>query len=97
MRRSTKRFLNLAKRLDEALEKRVDLFLSQRIYIQDQSQPAEILGRNDDQILEKVDNDFLIEELNQKIQEEVETNGTIIDSPPTSLSTAIQGPLWRDE
>lgn len=59
----TKRFLQLANKLDEALEESSDIFFAQRPFLENPILELEILSRTDRDSERKVDNDILIEEV----------------------------------
>ncbi len=59
MSRKTKRFLATARQLNAALDKDIDLFFEHRKYTE----------LSDEQIIEKIENDYLIEVLSEEIQE----------------------------
>lgn len=60
---TTKRFLQLANKLDEALDESVNIFLDQRPFLEDKTLQAEILSQSERDTERKVDNEILIEEV----------------------------------
>jgi len=70
MRRSTRQFLKFTKRLDEEYEKTLDLFFRQRPFLEDKTlKPVIREEMTDDEIEDKITNEFTIEELTKKIKE----------------------------
>ena len=63
----TKRFLQLAEKLDEALMESVDIFLAQRPFIEDKNLEPEILSLTDEEIERKIDNEVILEKVLQEI------------------------------
>lgn len=59
----TKRFLQLANKLDEALEESLDIFLAQRPFLEDKTLEPIILSQTERDSERKVDNEVLIEEV----------------------------------
>lgn len=64
----TKRFLQLARKLDEALEESSDIFFSQRPFLDDKSLEPKMLSQSDRESERKIDNEVLIEELLKEIK-----------------------------
>lgn len=59
-----KRFLQITNKVDEALDESIDIFLSQRPFLENVMLDAEIQNiRTDAEIERKIDNEVLIEKL----------------------------------
>lgn len=73
MKRKTQQFLRFADQLDKELDKNIEIFLKQRPFLENKDIKPEILEeRSDDEIEEKITNDFAIKELIEKIRENTE-------------------------
>ena len=67
--RSNRRFLQLAKRLDEELDKSTELFFKDRPFLEDPSLEPKIKDEHtDEEIEEKITNEFTIAKLIKEIK-----------------------------
>jgi len=68
MKRTTKRIINLCDQLSIRLEKKIDLFIKQRPFLENKEIDPIILSRSDEKIIEKTENDIAIETITSELQ-----------------------------
>lgn len=68
MKSNTKKFLLLAKRLEDAIDWEAELFMKQRPFLGNPAIEPEIFSRTDDEIMEEVDIQHEVKEINQELK-----------------------------
>lgn len=68
MKSNTKKFLLLAKRLEDAIGLEVELFMKQRPFLGNPAIEPGILSRTDDEIMEAVDIQHEVKEINEELK-----------------------------